>query len=106
MLYSYVGASGALVEAAVADGAEGIVVAAFATGSPHRAEQGPALEAAAADGVAVVIGNRGSSGRVPTDNGAFIGADNLTPQKAQILLMMGLTVTDDVEELKRIFSEY
>ena len=36
----------------------------------------------------------------------FVNADNLNPQKARILLMLGLTVTKDTAELNRIFSEY
>jgi L-asparaginase len=35
-----------------------------------------------------------------------IGADNLNPQKARILLMLALTRTRDPRELRRIFSEY
>lgn len=105
VLYSYVDAAPALVPAAVAAGADGIVVAAFATGSPH-AGQTPELERAAEGGVAVVIGNRGNSGRVSGRGAPFIGADTLAPQKAHILLKLALTVTTDPAELRRIFDEY
>lgn len=33
-------------------------------------------------------------------------ADNLTPHKARILLMLALTTTSDRGELRRIFAEY
>ena len=33
-------------------------------------------------------------------------ADNLTPQKARILLMLGLTRTRDRAELQRMFDTY
>lgn len=107
ILYSYVDASPALVEAAVADGAQGLVVAAFATGSAHGGQR-PALKAAMENGTIVAIANRGSAGRLPTEGGDYyhVSADNLTPQKALILMMMGLTETQDPAELERMFNEY
>lgn len=107
ILYSYVDASPALIEALVEDGADGIVVAAFATGSAH-AGQRPPLAAAMEQGVKVAIANRGSNGRFTVEGGDYydLSADNLAPQKALILMMMGLTVTDDSEDLRRIFLEY
>ncbi|MCC6719377.1 MAG: L-asparaginase 2, partial [Acetobacteraceae bacterium] len=33
-------------------------------------------------------------------------ADNLTPQKARILLALALTKTSDVAEIERMFLEY
>jgi L-asparaginase len=35
-----------------------------------------------------------------------VAADNLSPHKARILLMLALTQTCDPVELRRIFSEY
>ncbi|WOI57960.1 asparaginase [Palleronia sp. LCG004] len=107
ILYSYVDANPVLIEALVADGTDGIVVAAFATGSAH-AGQRPPLSAAMEQGVKVAIANRGSNGRFTVEGGDYydLSADNLAPQKALILMMMGLTVTDDSAELRRIFSEY
>lgn len=107
ILYSHVGSGPALVEAAVAAGADGLVVAAFATGSAHG-NQRAALKAAMESGVVVAIANRGSAGRFTTESGSYynLSADNLTPHKAASLLMMALTVTDDPAEIERIFNEY
>jgi L-asparaginase type II len=108
IIYSYVDASPALIDAAVADGADGLVVAAFATGSAHRGQR-PHLEQAMENGVTVVIGNRGSAGGYEVaDSGSYydLQGDTLAPQKALILLKMALTMTDDPAELQRIFSEY
>ena len=105
ILYSHVGASPALIDAAIADGAQGLVIAGYLTGTPH-ARQSSALAAAAENGIAVVLSTRGSSGRVDSGSGAFVGADTLTPQKAHILLMMALSVTKDPAEIRRIFEEY
>jgi L-asparaginase len=69
-----------------------------------------ALCRAADAGVAIVQSTRAGSGRVgdvPSKRapGAVL-ADNLTPQKARVLLMLGLTVTRDSAELQRMFDEY
>ncbi len=107
---AYAGADAALVEAAVAAGAKGIVSAGFPSGSPSPAQK-EALKKAAKAGVIVVQSSRSGSGRVIDDKVAlrdagFIAADSLTPQKSRILLMMALTKTSDAAELRRIFSEY
>ena len=39
-------------------------------------------------------------------DGKFILGSDLNPQKARILLMLGLTKTDDVKELQKYFREY
>ncbi len=36
----------------------------------------------------------------------FIAADNLTPQKARILLMMALTGSSETNEIRRMFDTY
>jgi L-asparaginase len=40
------------------------------------------------------------------DRMGMIPADNLNPQKARILLMLALTKTHDLREIKRMFDEY
>jgi L-asparaginase len=58
----------------------------------------------------VVRSNRTGTGRViprkEYDELGFIAADNLNPQKSRILLMLALTRTNDVKEIRRIFTEY
>ncbi len=107
---AYAGADAALVEAAVAAGAKGIVSAGFPSGSPSPAQK-EALKKAAKAGVIVVQSSRSGSGRVIDNQVAlrdagFIAADSLTPQKSRILLMMALTRTSDPGEIRRIFTEY
>jgi L-asparaginase len=65
-----------------------------------------------AKGVPVVMTNRGGMGRV-TETAArarekrpLIYGDNLTPQKARVLLMLALTRTRDPAELQKIFQTY
>jgi L-asparaginase type II len=104
VVYTYAGAGPELVEAAVAAGARGIVVAGFPTGSPSPG-MAAALEAAEADGVAVIMSHRGGRGRIQTGR-AFTSADNLTPQKARILLMLALANGVEPDGLEEIFQRY
>ncbi|WP_119419111.1 asparaginase [Desertibaculum subflavum] len=108
IVLSYAGADATMVNAAIAVGAKGIVSAGFAPGMPTVLERA-ALEAAAKD-IVVVQSSRVGSGRVTPRNylrsKGMLGADSLTPQKARILLMLGLTCTQDKAELARMFQEY
>jgi len=107
--YCYAGADGTAVEAFRAAGAEGLVVAGFAPGfvTPSLAE---ALAGAVRAGVTVLQSTRAGSGRVfPTTRvlqAGLIPADNLTPQKARILLALALTVTRDPAGIARIVATY
>ena len=107
--HSYAGADGTAVRAFVAAGARGIVSAGFAPGfvTPEEEE---ALREAVAAGVVVVQSSRAGSGRVfPTTKlreAGFIAADNLTPQKARVLLALALTRTGEPREIERMFGEY
>ena len=106
--YSYAGADGALVDAAVAAGAHGIVSAGFAPGSPTP-EQRSAFERAAKSGIVVVQCSR-ASGRVAPrrrlrESGIVAGED-FSPQKARILLMLALSMTSDITEIQRLFQTY
>src|SRR5438132_1825262 len=86
ILYSYAGADGDLVRAAVAAGARGIVSAGFAPGSTTP-EQRVAFERAAKSGVVIVQCSRAARGRVAPrrrlrETGIVAGED-LSPQKAR-----------------------
>jgi L-asparaginase len=108
IIYTYVDADGALPQAAVERAkAEGLVIAGFASGSPTPAME-ETLSGIAANGVPIVLSQRAGMGRVKPNKSRphLIAADNLTPQKARILLMLGLTKTKNVRELQQIFQEY
>jgi L-asparaginase len=109
IVYSYAGADGALVDAAVAAGARGIVSSGFAPGSPTP-HQRAAFEQAAASGVVVVQCSRAATGRVAPrrrlrESGIVAGED-LSPQKARILLMLALTTTADISAIQNTFASY
>jgi L-asparaginase len=105
--YTYAGADGTAIEAFVAAGAKGIVTAGFAPAFVTPA-MATAMEAAVAKGVAVVLSTRAGSGRAGkttrSRNSGFATADNLTPQKARILLSLALAA--GVTDLERIFATY
>src|SRR5215468_10854836 len=108
IVYSYAGADGALVDAAVAAGARGLVSAGFAPGSPTP-DQRTAFERATKAGVVVVQCSR-ATGRVAPrrrlrESGIVAGED-FSPQKARILLMLALTTTTDVSEIQKAFQTY
>jgi L-asparaginase len=107
--YSHADADGTAIRAFVAAGAQGIVSAGFAPGSGTPAEV-EALRQASGEGVVVVQSTRVGSGRVVVGErmarDGFLSADNLTPQKARILLALALTITRDPAEITRIFETY
>ena len=107
--YSYAGNDGAATRAFIAAGAKGIVAAAFAPGMLAPVEM-EAMKAAVAAGVVVVISSRAGSGRTFASSkivsAGFINADNLTPQKARILLALALTKTSDPAAIRKMFATY
>jgi L-asparaginase len=109
IIYTYAGADGALIEAAVARGAKGIVIAGFPTGAATPAMD-KVIKKVVARGIAVVMTNRGGMGRVmdkrPAEMRPLIWGDNLTPVKARILLMLALTTSPDSAALQKIFEKY
>jgi L-asparaginase len=109
IVLSYAGADGALVDAAAAAGAKGIISAGFAPGSPTPVQQ-DALNAAAKAGIAVVQCSRAASGRVAPrrrlkETGIVAGED-FSPQKARILLMLMLSMTNDIAAIQAAFATY
>lgn len=109
ILYSYTGDDGDLAKAAVAAGAKGLVIA--GTGAGHTQNARKVLkELTDMTGVIVVRSARVGAGRVVRDDNwqepGFVAADNLSPQKARILLQLALTMTTKPDEIQRMFDEY
>ena len=107
--YSYTGADGTAIRAFTAAGARGIVSAGFAPGFAGPGDFA-ALEEAHAAGVIVMQCTRAGSGRMfkgkRLREAGFLITDNLTPQKARLLLSLALTRTSDPAEIERIFLTY
>jgi len=109
IVYAYAGADGLLVEAVRNNRSDGLVLAGFGGGSYPPAVTQAAVEAVK-DGMPVVLATRATAGRVVTtpqkEKQGFMVCDNLLPQKARILLMLGLTVTQDKAQLQSYFYEF
>ena len=89
---SHAGAMGRLVQALCAVGVQGIAVAATGNGTLHR-ELEAALREAQRDGVEVLRSTRCGNGCVVSSIDATLpGADDLTPPKARVELMLRLIV--------------
>lgn len=110
VVYAYANLQADLVDF-LADVADGIVLA--GVGDGNATDLGiDALSRAVTDGTAVVRASRTGSGFVARDvelddaSLGFIAAGDLNPQKARILLMLGLSVTRDPAALQAIFDRY
>lgn len=90
ILMNFVGARGLVVDALMAGGVEGIVVAGTGNGTIHYSLE-IALRRAQLKGVAVVVATRCLDGRVlPIAGRQFEGLDGLSPVKARIALILRL----------------
>jgi L-asparaginase len=106
---AYAGADGLVINALAQAGVDGLVAAGLGSGGsppPFMA----ALKEMSDAGTTVVIATQTGSGRVMltrrfTEDG-YIVADNLTPKKARILLMLALTATRDRAEIQRMMLTY
>jgi L-asparaginase len=111
IVYAYAGLGRGPIDAAVRAGCRGIVIAGVGDGNLSA----PAL-AAAADAVrasvAIVRSSRTHGGvverniEVDDDQFGFIAADELNPQKARVLLQLGLTRSSDARRLQELFYTY
>jgi L-asparaginase len=109
ILYGHVNGYRVVVDALVAAGVKGIVHAGMGHGSIFPVTR-DALAEAVTKGIPVVKSSRVGNGMVTRiaddDKFNFVAADTLNPQKARILLMLGLTKTKDPKEIQRMFDEY
>jgi L-asparaginase len=109
VVLSHAGVEGVVIDALTASGVRGIVHGGTGAGK-YGPLEGEALHRALASGVVVVQATRVGAGRVLARSAVraegMVAADDLLPWKARILLMLGLTVTDDIDELQRMFNAY
>jgi L-asparaginase len=102
---------GALIDAAVAAGAKGLVIAGVGNGNMTQAALA-ALAAHARKGIVCVRSTRVATGQVgrnvevDDDASGFVASLGLSPQKSRVLLRLALTRTTDVTRIQRYFDEY
>ena len=94
IIMNYAGASDAIVQALVAQGVHGLVVAGTGNGTIHQQLQAALLKAQAA-GVRVVRSTRCVNGRVlPLPGAAIADSNGLSPVKARVALMLELLIQE------------
>lgn len=111
IVYMYADAPSDMIDMLVAKKVDGIVIAGVGNGNFNKAYM-EAVKKAVAAGIVVCRASRAPSGRVVLEdeiNDKELGtivSDDLTPQKARILLMLGLTKTKDKKQLQQYFFTY
>jgi len=111
VVYAHANMGRVFIDDAVKEGAKGIVVAGVGDGNMTKAATEGLVDAARA-GVAVVRSSRTGSGgvyrnvEVDDDKLHFIASGELNPQKARVLLMLGLLKSNGVETLQGYFDAY
>jgi L-asparaginase len=107
VLLTYQDAAGDLIDAAVAQGARGIVLAAAGAGAltPSQAD---AARRVARGGIPVVIASRTGAGGVPPPEAfgplPILGAGDLAPLKARLVLVLALARGMEESEIARLFA--
>jgi L-asparaginase len=111
IVMAYENMDGALIDAAVAAGAKGVVVAGVGNGNMTQVALN-ALAAQAKKGIVCVRSSRVTTGRVgrnvevDDDKFGFVASLDLNPQKSRVLLRLALLKTSDVKQIQRYFSQY
>ena len=111
IVYMYADAPSDMVDMLIDKKVDGIVIAGVGNGNFNKAYK-DAVKLAVAAGIIVCQASRTPSGRVVLhdeindDELGTIVSDDLTPQKARILLMLALTKTKDKKQLQDIFFKY
>lgn len=111
ILYAHANMSADLIEAAVRNGAQGLVIAGVGDGNMTT----PALDAlskVAKSGIVVVRSTRLPSGivlrnnEINDDEKGFVASGELNPAKSRVLLQLALTRTRDPVRIQQMFYEY
>jgi len=111
VIYAHANMSADLIDAAVRNGAKGLVIAGVGDGNMTT----PALDAvsrAAKGGVVIVRSTRLPAGltlrnnEVNDDEKGFVASGELNPAKSRVLLQLALTKTSDPKRIQAMFYEY
>jgi L-asparaginase len=111
IIMAYENMDGALIDAAVAAGAKGIVIAGVGNGN-MTAPALAALATQARKGIVAVRSTRVTTGlvgrnvEVNDDELGLIASDDLNPQKSRVLLRLALLKPRSLADIQRIFTEY
>lgn len=111
VIYAHANMSADLIDAAIRNGAKGLVVAGVGDGNMTT----PALDVlsrAAQSGIVVVRSTRVPSGivlrnnEINDDEKGFVASGELNPAKSRVLLQLALTRTSDPVRIQKMFYQY
>ena len=111
IVMAYENMDGALIDAAVAAGARGVVIAGVGNGNMTQTALN-ALAAQAKKGIVCVRSTRVATGRVgrnvevDDDKLGLVASLELNPQKSRVLLRLALTRTKDPKQIQLYFDQY
>ena len=109
IVYAYGGSDSLLIDAVRRNHSDGMIMTGFGSGTFPPKMLGAGAEAVK-EGIPVVLASRSTAGRTVitprVTTLGFIVADNLQPQKARILLMLGLITSRNNKILQQMFMEY
>lgn len=105
ILLLYPGVDRTALDAYVSHKSEGIVIASMGNGGYPEQIRDALLDTLKND-IPVVVSSRTGTGISTPDDDMLISADTLSPQKARILLMVGLTNSKDPEQIAKMFKTY
>ncbi len=111
IVYMYADATSDQIDLLIDKKVDGIVIAGVGNGNFNKAFT-EAVKRAVKAGIIICRASRTPSGRVVLhdeindDELGTIVSDDLSPQKARILLMLGLTKTKDKKQLQDYFFKY
>jgi L-asparaginase len=111
IIYAHANMDASLINAAIDNGAKGIVIAGVGDGNMSKAAL-EALARAAKKGIVVVRSTRLETGivmrnaEVDDDKMGFVASGELNPGKSRVLTALALTKTKDPERVQQMFREY
>src|SRR6201998_4335944 len=111
ILFAYEDMSPDLVDASVANGAKGIIIAGVGNGNMKKSSLEAAARAVKKGTVVVrssrvVTGTVGRNVEVNDDELGFVASDELNPQKSRILLMLALLQPRSTLAIQKLFQTY
>jgi L-asparaginase len=111
IIYAHSSMDAKLIDAALAAGAKGIVVAGVGDGNMSKSAL-EALKKARANGILVIRSTRLPMGmvmrnaEVNDDEMGFVASGELNPGKSRVLAMLALTKTNDPKKVQQMFKQY
>lgn len=111
IIYAHANMDATLIDAAIAAGAKGIVIAGVGDGNMSKSAI-DALARAAREGILVVRSTRLPAGmvmrnaEVPDDKLGFVASGELNPGKSRVLAQLALLKTNDPRRVQQMFRQY